>query len=177
MIRSPMFGLSFSLVLCGALSAQQPLPPTPMEQLSRPRTVHLGGPRMGITVLSGDAAEIAERDHGLERSVLTQFGWQFERRFFAAHEGPSGIFEWVVLVGGLDQGKVFPSVSWITGVRSQSGLELGAGPNATPIGVGFALAAGYNVRSGYMNFPLNIALVSSEKGIRTSALIGFTTRR
>jgi hypothetical protein len=33
------------------------------------------------------------------------------------------------------------------------------------------------VRSGYMHFPINLALVSSENGVRTSALVGFTTLR
>ncbi|HUF51152.1 MAG TPA: hypothetical protein VMN60_09980 [Longimicrobiales bacterium] len=47
----------------------------------------------------------------------------------------------------------------------------------TPLGLGFAGAAGVTLRSGYMSFPLNVALVSSLNGLRTSALAGFTIRR
>jgi hypothetical protein len=143
----------------------------------RPERVSLSGPRLGITVLSGESARIAREDHGVKRSVVSQFGWQFERRFLSPEHGPSGVFEWVLLAGGLDQGAFFPSVSWITGIRTESGIEFGAGPNATPLGVGLAVAAGITVRSGHMNFPLNLALVSSENGVRTSVLAGFTMRR
>jgi hypothetical protein len=143
----------------------------------RPVSLSLSGPRVGLTVLTGESARIAKEDHGVRRPVVTQFGWQFERRFLTQEAGPSGVFEWVFLVGGLEQGAFFPSVSWITGIRTASGIEVGAGPNATPLGLGFAVAAGVSVPSGYMQFPINIALVSSENGVRTSALVGFTTRR
>jgi hypothetical protein len=143
----------------------------------RPMSLSLSGPRMGITVLTGESARIAREDHGVDRPVVTQFGWQFERRFLHQDTGPSGVFEWVFLVGGLEQGAFFPSLSWITGVRTPSGIEVGAGPNITPLGLGFAVAGGISLRSGYMQFPINVALVSSENGVRTSALVGFTTRR
>jgi len=147
------------------------------RQTVRPPMLKLAGPRFGITVLSGEAARIAREDFGLEHPVVTQFGWQFERRFMDMESGPSGVFEWVLLAGGLEQGKLFPSVSWLTGIRTPSGLEFGAGPNLTPVGLGLAAAAGVTIPSGSLNFPVNVAIVSSERGIRTSVLAGFTTRR
>ena len=168
------FGLLIGL--CAAASAQQPTQ-DPAARLVKPKAVALGGPRVGLTVLSGESYRVAREDHGLTRSVVSQFGWQFERSFSTGDNGPTGIFEWVLLVGGLDQGKVFPSISWITGLRSAGGVEFGAGPNVTPIGFAFAIAGGYSIPAGYMNFPVTVALVSSATGVRTTALVGFTTRR
>jgi hypothetical protein len=144
---------------------------------ARPAQVSLSGPRIGLTILTGESARIAKEDYNVKRPLVTQFGWQFERRFLESDGGPTGVFEWILLVGGLDQGAFFPSLSWITGIRTTSGVEFGAGPNVTPLGVGFAAAGGIMLRSGFMHFPLNVALVSSGKGVRTSVLGGFAVRR
>jgi hypothetical protein len=156
--------------MAATASAQQQIPPR-AEQLS------LSGPRVGITVLTGEAARRARAEFDLEHPVVTQFGWQFERRFFTADDGPTGVFEWVLLAGGLEQGLFFPSISWLTGIRTQSGIEFGVGPNVNGLGVGLATAAGMNLRSGHMNFPVNVALVSSASGVRSSVLAGFNMRR
>jgi hypothetical protein len=173
MFRYALLLLSALVLVPAEVAGQRGLADAPL----RPASLSLSGPRVGLTVLSGDVARIAREEHGVKRSVVTQFGWQFERRFLTQETGPSGVFEWVFLVGGMEQGAFFPSLSWITGVRTSSGFEVGAGPNMTPLGIGFAVAGGVSVRSGYMQFPINIALVSSENGVRTSALVGFTTRR
>jgi hypothetical protein len=167
----PILAILAALVLTATSAAAQdgPVPP-------RPKSVSLGGPRFGVTMLTGESARIAKEDYGVDHPVVTQFGWQFERRFFSKQDGPSGIFEWVLLIGGLEQGAFFPSLSWITGVRTVGGVEFGVGPNATPLGVGFAAAGGITVPAGYMQFPLNVAVVSSANGVRVSALAGFTTR-
>jgi hypothetical protein len=151
--------------------------PNPADTPPVAQRISLGGPRVGITVLTGESARIAKDEHDVKRPLVTQFGWQFERRFISPSEGPVGVFEWVVLIGGLDQGAFFPSVSWITGIRTESGIEFGVGPNVTPLGFGFAAGTGINLRSGHMNFPLNLAIVSSGNGVRSSALVGFTMRR
>jgi hypothetical protein len=173
MIRSAVSLLLVLLFAPLTAAAQTAVGEAPL----RPVSLSLSGPRIGLTLLTGEAARLAREEHGIKRSVVSQFGWQFERRFLEQETGPSGVFEWVFLVGGLDQGAFFPSASWITGVRMPSGVEFGAGPNVTPLGLGFAVAAGISLRSGYMQFPMNVAIVSSENGVRTSALLGFTTRR
>jgi hypothetical protein len=169
------------VLMCAAAAVLLPVPATAQQgapaPLQRPERISLAGPRVGITVLTGEAARIAEEDHGVKRPVVTQFGWQFERRFLTPEEGPTGVFEWVLLVGGLDQGAFFPSITWLTGIRTQSGVEFGVGPNATPLGLGFVVGGGITLSSGYMNFPLNVAVAASDKGVRTSVLAGFTTRR
>jgi hypothetical protein len=108
---------------------------------------------------------------------LTLFGWQFETRLFRAPNGLSGLFEFVPLIGGLEQGKFVPSLNGILGLRTPKGLELGMGPNITPASVGITLAAGATIRgSGGINFPINLAVVPGNGGARVSLLVGFTTR-
>jgi hypothetical protein len=85
--------------------------------------------------------------------------------------------EWVVLAGGLDQGVVLPSLSWLVGIRTPEGVEFGAGPNFTPLGVGLVAAFGVTVRTGALNVPLNFALAPSRSGLRVSVLTGFNMRR
>ena len=82
-----------------------------------------------------------------------------------------------MLLGGLDQGVAIPSVSWLVGLRSRNGAEVGIGPNLTPAGAGLVLAAGVTMRAGALNVPLNIAVVPSKAGSRVTVLTGFTMRQ
>ena len=76
---------------------------------------------------------------------ISQFGWQFEKQFYTRDSGVAAVNEWVVLLGGLDQGVALPSVSWLVGLRTREGAEFGIGPNITPAGVALALAGGRDV--------------------------------
>ena len=89
----------------------------------------------------------------------------------------AAVNEWVVLLGGLDQGVALPSVSWLVGLRTREGAEFGIGPNITPAGVALALAAGVTFRAGNLNVPMNVAVVPSKAGTRISVLTGFNMRR
>ena len=101
------------------------------------KTVSLSGPRFGVTALSdGVVAKLQERSIDVG-SMISQFGWQFEREFYAKDSGVAAVNEWVVLLGGLDQGVALPSLSWLVGLRTREGTEFGIGPNVTPAGVPF----------------------------------------
>ena len=84
---------------------------------------------------------------------------------------------WVFLAGGLEQGVVLPSLSWLVGLRTREGAEFGIGPNVTPAGVSLVLAAGVTMRTGTFNVPVNVAVVPSRVGTRVSVLTGFNMRR
>lgn len=141
------------------------------------KTVNLSGPRIGFTSLSdGVVQKLAEREIHV-RPVMTQFGWQFEKQFYSKQGGLSAVNEWVVLLGGLEQGLALPSVSWIVGLRTSEGAEFGVGPNVTPAGVALAIAAGVTFRAGILNVPVNVAVVPSQAGVRVSMLTGFNFRR
>ena len=79
--------------------------------------------------------------------------------------------------GGLEQGVVLPSVSWLVGLRTRTGAEFAIGPNLTPAGVALAFAAGTTFRAGVLNVPVNFAVVPSRSGMRVSVLSGFSLRR
>ena len=141
------------------------------------KTVSLAGPRFGITMLSDDIiAKLHERKIDVG-STISQFGWQFEREFYSKQAGPTVLNEWVLLLGGLDQGVAIPSLSWMVGMRTEEGAEFGIGPNITPGGVALALAAGVTFRAGVVNVPMNFAVVPSKYGTRVSVLSGFVLRR
>ena len=136
----------------------------------------LSGPRFGVTFLTRemrDSIQVTfEKKVG---PVITQFGWQWERQFNTGG-GLTPVTEWILLVGGLEQGVVLPSLSWMVGLRSQGGTEFGVGPNLGPGGMGMVLAAGINRTSGNLNIPFNIAVVPSSEGIRVGLLAGFNSQ-
>jgi len=146
-------------------------PPPPM------RSVNLSGPRFGFTALSPGIVDKLQAERNITvRSGISQFGWQFEKQFFSKAGGVAAVNEFVVLVGGLEQGVALPSVSWIVGLRSPSGLEFGIGPNLTPAGAALAIAGGVTFRSGALNVPVTFAVVPSQSGTRVSLLTGFNFR-
>jgi hypothetical protein len=145
-------------------------PPVPV------RAVSLSGPRFGFTMLSDTIVEkLHEREIDI-RPTISQFGWQFEKQFYSKAGGLAALHEFVVLAGGLEQGVVLPSVNWMVGLRSPSGMEFGLGPNISPAGVALALAGGVTFRSGALNVPVTFAVVPSRDGMRVSMLTGFNMR-
>jgi hypothetical protein len=171
LMRMPVVVL---LLLAAAVpsAAQSVITPPPA-----PIVANLSGPRFGITTLS-DEIVTNLRDRYLDvQPVITQFGWQFEKQFYSTTGGAAMLNEWVVLLGGLDQGVALPSVSWLVGLRTEGGTEFGIGPNVTPVGWSLAFAAGTTLRTGFLNVPVNIAVVPSRNGMRVSFLTGFSKRR
>ena len=139
--------------------------------------VKLSGPRFGLTLLSdGVVRKLRDEDDVDVNSLVSQFGWQFEKRFETG-SALTPVTEWVFLLGGLEQGTVLPSLSWLVGLRTRTGVEFGVGPNLTPVGAALAVAAGMTFRSGALNVPLNVAVVPSKAGVRVSLLTGFNMRR
>ena len=167
---STLFALVLSLA-AAAPAVCQTIPPPAHE-------VDLSGPRFGITSLSTGIVDKLKTDRGWALApVVTQFGWQFEKQFYGKKGGPTAVTEAIVLFGGLEQGVVIPSLSWLVGVRASDGTEIGVGPNVTPAGVALALAAGKTFRAGVLNIPVNVAVVPSRLGMRVSLLTGFSLRR
>jgi len=159
-----------ALVLSGPAQAQQP------QELTR--EVNRSGPRFGFTFLGGSITDTLRVKRDIDVSnVITQFGWQFERQFASLEGGPVALNEWVFLVGGLDQDAFLPSFSWLVGVRFPNQFEFGVGPNVTPAGVSLAFTGGMTFRAGALAIPVNVALVPSKIGMRSSILTGFNLYR
>ncbi|MBC8464090.1 MAG: hypothetical protein H8D62_00265 [Bacteroidetes bacterium] len=121
----------------------------------------LSGPRVGFTYITpgllidnlSDLPNIGEAN-----PVIAQFGWQLETRFM--DEGnTAGIVEFIGMIGGFEQGLFLPSISTLVGFRKNTGFEMAVGPNLSLSGVGMVIGAGFNFKSGNLNFPVNIAFV------------------
>ena len=156
-----------------------PDPPNQSQLPPRVQTeINLSGPRFGLTMLGEKHMQaLREKEIFLERPVVSQFGWQFERRLYTSDDGVTALMEVVPLLSGLEQGVAIPSFNWLAGVRTATGTEFGIGPNLTPAGVGLVIAAGVTIRQGALNIPLNFAVVSSKSGPRVSIMTGFNIRR
>lgn len=152
-----------------------------------PASISLSGPRFGVTYLSDGVRDTINNDTALDmfspggdfyvRSAVTQFGWQWEKGFLNNNKGLTGVQEFVLLFGGVDQGVVIPSFSYMVGLRTLKGIEFALGPNITPAGPAMAFAAGATLKAGDWNLPLNLAVVPSKTGVRVSMLAGFNMRR
>ena len=136
------------------------------------------GPRMGLMMAPGDGS-ISRRlkDHGLG-SVVSQFGWQFERRVVPFGGGPMLVTEVIPLFGGVEYGKIVPSVTMVVGARSRSGYEFGMGPSftvvsATGLNAGLVIAAGKSFDYGAVCIPLNLAVSTNPKGTMVTLIAGY----
>ena len=182
-----MLGILVSLVLSAPALAQSP-------QQTRPAS--LAGPRFGVTYLSDAIVDKLKNEDVNIAPMVTQFGWQFEKQFNPSQRGPTLVTEWVLLAGGVEQGVFLPSVSWLVGVRTKSGIEFGIGPNLSVAGSALVASAGMTLQAGGLNIPINIAVVPSvvnwetyggppsfrvteieKRAMRVSLLFGFNTRR
>lgn len=140
--------------------------------------VDMTGPRVGLTVLPEKTINRLLEERNIEvQSVVTQLGWQFERRLYTNGDGITVLTEWVPLVSGLDQGVAIPSFNWLVGLRTAEGTEFGFGPNVTPLGVGLVGAFGVTVKSGALHIPFNVAVATSRSGARVSLMTGFNIRK
>jgi len=138
------------------------------------QSMELDGPRIGVTFLSNSFINSAKNEADVKLTpFVSQFGWQFEKRFFSHDNGATGISEWIVLVGGFEQDLFLPSLSWIVEGRTIDGFEIGAGPNLSASGTAMVIAAGVTIKSGGLNFPINVAVATSKGGPRFSLLFGF----
>lgn len=167
-------GAGLAVALCTPAVSQDVVPAeaTPVVE-----TVNLSGPRFGATVLSDGVVRQISDNFGVHTGpVISQFGWQLEKRLVANRAGLTVVTEWVLLVGGAEQGHVIPSATWLIGLRGRGGAEFGVGPNLTPAGAALAVAGGMTFRSGGLNFPVNLALVPSHSGVRVSLLCGVNWR-
>lgn len=169
--------------------------------------IRYGGPRVGLTLMTEGTslmfiAQQTTGDPGTDITpIITQFGWQFETRFFTLDNGAQGLVEVVPMIGGMERGLFLPSISALVGYRTAKGHEFGMGPNLSRSGFGMILAVGSSFSAGNVCFPINLAYTPSisrmqsgsvynpqtgryeyyntrmETGHRISLLIGFNVKK
>lgn len=94
--------------------------------------LNLSGPRMGVTIFSGQMADRLKApvaEGGIDATpVMFQFGYQFETSYLN-QGGLQALFEFIPIITGLDQSQIIPSVSVLHGIRSnKNGFEFAFGP-------------------------------------------------
>jgi hypothetical protein len=172
MFRRALAVLPLVAAVCVSTPLRAQQPQDLVRQLSR------SGPRFGVTWMSGAIVDSLQSRFDIDVGpVITQFGWQYERQFASLESGPVALNEFILLVGGLDQGAFLPSLTWLVGVRTPGNFEVGVGPNITPAGVALAFSSGLTFRAGALAVPVNVAVVPSRFGVRTSILTGFNLYR
>jgi hypothetical protein len=146
-------------------------------EVARIESVDLAGPWLGVTILSNSFVDKLGDESSIELPTgILQIGWHFENRFFSMRNGTTMVSEFIALAGGFEQGLFLPSFSWLLGMRSKNGIEFGLGPNISLAGSAIVLAAGINFQSDEVNFPVNLAVTTSDDGPRFSILVGFNLR-
>jgi len=102
--------------------------------ISSPQTqVKLSGPRMGVSMAFGDAAEVLnapESEGGFDMYPANfQIGWQFEKQYISAGAFQA-LVEFIPSIGGLESGKFVPSLTFLNGFRfGKANWEMAFGPN------------------------------------------------
>jgi len=102
--------------------------------IENPKTkLTLNGPRMGFSVPFGTTKSIlmdeeSEGGFGMFPAMF-QFGWQQEIQYLSAGKFQA-LIEGILLLGGLESGRIVPSFSLINGFRfGDKGWEFGFGPS------------------------------------------------
>jgi hypothetical protein len=149
---------------------------TQEEEEAMYEPLKLSGPRVGMTYIGGDLGD-QMIEYGLN-PYISQFGWQFETRYFTTKTGFQGLVETVILLGGFETEEPVLSGSLLFGFRTRTGFEAGAGPNlSTASGNAMVFAIGHTAKTEYVNIPVNFAIVPSSESVKYTFLVGFNIRR
>jgi len=155
-----------------------PAPPMTVTYEVDTTVVKRSGPRYGVLWLSQQSADTISAHYGHKiNQTMSIFGWDFETQLLKNPGGTTPMTDLVVVVGGLDQGVILPSATWFVGMRTGDDFEFGVGPNVSLAGAGLALTVGMTHRTGVLNIPFNLAVVSSKLGSRISLSTGFNVMK
>jgi hypothetical protein len=176
-------GVASELVTADRILEQDETTPQPGANVRHIVRSDWSGPRVGFMVAPGDAG-IAKRmkASGLG-TVVSQFGWQFERRVSAFDRGPQLVTEMVPLFGGVEYNKLVPSLNGLVGLRFANGLEMGMGPSfsivstTTSPSAGLLIAVGKSLDYGEVCIPVNLAISTNPKGTMINLLVGYAIDR
>ena len=143
---------------------------------------NLGGPRIGMTYVTGHGELWNTLEQNGVGRVISQFGWHFEYQVIPIGGGPQFVIEFVPMIGGVEYGKVIPSGSLLMGIRFPRGIEFGLGPNVLVTGgedvvkSGIVIGLGKSFGYGGVSIPLNLVWVRNPDGNRFSFVFGYAVR-
>jgi hypothetical protein len=162
---------------------QQPQRPLRYSQptISRPKNSFYG-PRLGFAYLDDELIRTIHKEHNGNEHVghiITQFGWNFEKRFTPNEDGVTFVWEAIPLIGAIDRDLPLYSIMGIMGIRTAGGIELGVGPrlysnnDGKDIDFGAVYKGGMTFQYGRISIPLNMVVAPSQDGTSISVLTGF----
>lgn len=152
---------------------------------------YLFGPRTGFTYVFTTQEEFDTRIQTIYPNVdktyfpfFTQFGLMLEQRIKLGDTSNHFAFQEVILIGGIDQSIVIPSISFAIGFRHHNGLEFGLGPNLSittnsneemVANISVVYTIGWTFSYENVFVPVNIAVVPTpiDGKPRFSVLTGF----
>lgn len=144
---------------------------------------NLGGPRLGISYVTGKGDLWSRLDEERIGRSISQFGWHFEYQVIPEGGGPQFVVQLVPLIAGVEYGKFIPSGTLAMGVRFPSGIEFGLGPNImligknaygkTPAKTALVLGIGKSFNYGGVSIPLNLVYATNPDGNRVSIIFGY----
>lgn len=143
---------------------------------------NLGGPRLGVTFISGNGELWQDLEANSIGRAISQFRWHFEYQIIPRGGGPQFVIELVPMIGGVEYGKVIPSGSLAMGIRFPNGIEFGLGPNVVITGgtetvrSGLLIGIGKSFGYGGVSIPLNLVWVRNPDGNRFSMVFGYAIR-
>lgn len=168
--------LIFTLCSLPILSQQVQLKPQLTER-------NLGGPRLGLTYVHGNGELVKTMKRNNMDRLVSQFGWHFEYQVSpTATVGPSFVVQLISLFGGVEYGKIVPSLTTAFGIRFPNGYEFGMGPNLTiskdaydetVLSSSLVVAFGLSLDYRGVSIPFNIAYAISPRGNRASFIFGY----
>jgi hypothetical protein len=79
------------------------------------------GPRFGFTALSRPVLDELERHNVRTAAVISQVGWSWEQRFVVSPQSPMAMTQFLLRIGGAEQGVFLPSLTWLIGMRGIGG--------------------------------------------------------
>lgn len=152
---------------------------------------YLFGPRTGFTYIYTTQEEfnnkiqsIYENEDKVYTPLITQFGLNLEQRILLGDTLSHFAFQEVILIGGLDQSIIIPSLSFLIGYRHNNGLEIGLGPNfsittksngdlSSSVSVVYSIGWTFSFKNVYV--PINLAFVPTpiDGHPRITLLTGF----
>lgn len=152
---------------------------------------YLFGPRTGFTYVFTTQDDFDEKIQSIYSNedktyfpFFTQFGLMLEQRIKLGDTDNHFAFQEVILIGGIDQSIVIPSLSFAIGFRHHNGLEFGLGPNVSITtnsddemiaNISVVYTVGWTFSYENVFVPVNIAVVPTpiDGSPRFSLLTGF----
>jgi hypothetical protein len=171
-------GITAALCAVAATAVGQEDPDAGVEFYHR----NLGGPRLGVTFVTGHAGLWNRLDSlGMGR-LVSQFGWHFEYQVVPHGGGPQFVIQLVPMLGAVEYGTVVPTGNLVMGIRFPNGFEFGMGPNVMVTGgaevvqSGLLMGIGKSFDYGGVSIPINLVYVHNPEGGRVSVIFGYAIR-